>query len=210
MKKREKKEIQEAELKAGLKDMSPLKKLEYFWMYDKWVIGLVIGLIVLAVGGYQWYDHSKVQEILSVAVVNCMLEDTDGMEEEIKEVLGAEGKYEDVVFNVSFTADAETGELEYYSQVAFFSQAAAGAIDVLLMPESVAENLDEVGYFEDLSTILGEDYAAVEKYAVGNCLDLSEFSLGEKYGLGDSVYFGVLVQSKQKENAGKYLLSLVE
>ncbi|MDO4649293.1 MAG: hypothetical protein Q4B26_11655 [Eubacteriales bacterium] len=209
MKKHEKKEVQEAELKAGIKDMSPLKKLEYFWMYDKWVIALVIGIIVLAIGGYRWYEHSKIQEILSIAAVNSMVEDTESLEAEILEMVGTGGKYEEVAVYSNFSGNNETGELEYYSQMTFVSHAAAGTLDVVLMPKSFAEKLDETGYFDSLEEVFGEDYDAVADYVSGNCLDLSETGLSEKFGMGDSIYVGVLGTSKHKENVTKYILSIL-
>lgn len=91
--------------KEKLKGMGIGKKLEYIWMYYKPVIFGVIAAIALVFGVRDYYEGLKVKTVLSVAVVDSRIEDTDSTAEEIKEQLGYEGdKYSRVEINVNMTS----------------------------------------------------------------------------------------------------------
>ena len=104
--------------KEKLKGMGIGKKLEYIWMYYKPVIFGVIAAIALVFGVRDYYEGLKVKTVLSVAVVDSRIEDTDSTAEEIKEQLGYEGdKYSRVEINVNMTSNEDGDGLEYYAQM---------------------------------------------------------------------------------------------
>ena len=47
--------------KEKLQGMGFKKKMEYFFMYYKWVPILIVGVIAAAVGGYNRYEHAKIE-----------------------------------------------------------------------------------------------------------------------------------------------------
>lgn len=196
--------------KEKIQGMGFQKKMEYFFMYYKWVPILIIGLILAAVGGYRWYENAKIENVLSVAVVNTMTQDFTEKEEALRHTLGREGKYDDVSILSNFATDAEGTELEYYSQMSFMTQMQAGTIDVMIMPEGLYQSESRKGILENMETLLGEDvYKRFDGKEKGDCVIITDEEFIEDYGLVyDEVYVCVLRNSLNQENAAKWISSL--
>lgn len=196
--------------KEKIKGMGFKKKMEYFFMYYKWVPVLVIAVILAAVGGVRWYEHAKIKNVLSIAVVNTMGQDFTEREEEIKEVLGTKDKYDDVSILNNFATDQDGKDLEYYSQMAFMTQVQAGSLDVLIMPEAMYETEKKKGILEDMGKILGEEaYQSFDGHEKGDCVVINDAEFKEEYSLVyDEAYICVLKNSFNQENAAKWIKSL--
>ncbi|MDO4600707.1 MAG: hypothetical protein Q4B37_00345 [Eubacteriales bacterium] len=195
--------------KEKIKEMSFKKRMEYFFMYYKWVPILIIGVIIAAVGGYSWYEHAKIENVLSVVAVNTMTQDFTERQEEIRKTIGKEGKYDSVSILSNFATDPEGKDFEYRSQMAFMAQMQAGALDVMIMPESMYRTESKKGILENMGTVLGEDYKKFDGYENGDCVIIKDKEFIEDYGLvyGEA-YICVLKNSLNQENAAKWILSL--
>ena len=195
--------------KEKLQGMGFKKKMEYFFMYYKWVPILIVGVIAAAVGGYNWYEHAKIENVLSVVAVNTMTQDFTERQEEIRKVLGKEGKYDSVSIIGNFATDQEGKDFEYRSQMAFMTQMQAGTLDVMIMPESMYKTESRKGILENMGTVLGEDYKKFAGYENGDCVIITDQEFIEDYGLVyDEAYVCVLKNSLNQENAAKWILSL--
>lgn len=196
--------------KEKIQGMGFQKKMEYFFMYYKWVPLLIIGVICAGIGGYRWYEHAKIENILSVVTVNAKSQDFTEKQEEIRKVLGAESKYEQVSVLGNFATDQTGKDLEYHSQMAFMTQLQAGTLDVVVMPESMYKTESRKGILEDMGTVLGEDaYKNFAGYENGDCVIIDDTDFIEEYGLVyNEAYVCVLKNSLNQENAAKWILSL--
>lgn len=198
--------------KEKIKGMGMKKKLEYFWMYYKWVLVCVIVGILAIRGGMDWYHNAKMETILSIAPVNSMNSDTELAARKVKESLGAEGEYEQVSILTNLMASGENGEFDYTSQMAYIAQIQAGSIDVLLMPENVYRKYSSEGSFADMKEVLGEELCSTLGDTVQkDCVVAADNSLREDFGITyDPVYIGVICNSSNMENAAKWIESAVK
>lgn len=196
--------------KEKMKDMSFSKRLEYFLMYYKWVPVCIIAAVVAVYGGIHWYQNAKIETILSIAPVNALSLDMVEQEKEIKKLLGTDDKYDEVSIKANFATNAGGAEFDYYGQMAFVTQMEAGDIDVMLMPEKLYKNLKKSKIFENMEEVLGEaDPSDIHGQIEEDCLVFTDSSLTSDYGLTyRTVYVGVLKNSKNKENAAKWLKTL--
>lgn len=196
--------------KEKIKGMGFQKKMEYFFMYYKWVPILIIGVIIAVVGGYRWYEHAKIETVLSVSAVNTKAQDFTEEQEKIRKILGAEGKYEQVSVIGNFSTDQTGKDLEYYSQMSFMTQMQAGTIDVVIMPETMYKTEQRKGILENMGTVLGEEaYKNFAGYEKGDCVIITDKDFIEDYGLVyDEAYVCVLKNSLNQENAAKWISSL--
>lgn len=179
-------------------------------MYYKWVPILIIGVIIAVVGGYRWYEHAKIETVLSVSAVNTKAQDFTEEQEKIRKILGAEGKYEQVSVIGNFTTDQTGKDLEYYSQMSFMTQMQAGTLDVVIMPETMYKTESRKGILENMGTVLGEEaYKNFAGYDKGDCVIITDKDFIEDYGLVyDEAYVCVLKNSLNQENAAKWISSL--
>ncbi len=196
--------------KEKLQGMGFKKKMEYFFMYYKWVPILIIVVIIAVVGGYRWYEHAKIETVLSVSAVNTKAQDFIEEQEKIRKILGAESKYEQVSVIGNFSTDQTGKDLEYYSQMSFMTQMQAGTLDVVIMPESMYKTESRKGILENMGTVLGEDaYKNFAGYENGDCVIITDKEFIENYGLVyDEAYVCVLKNSLNQENAAKWISSL--
>jgi hypothetical protein len=200
--------------KEKIKGMGMKKKWTYFKMYYKWVpVSIVIG-IALIYSGISWYHNFKMQTILSIAMVDSADCDTETVAEQVKALLGSDDEYEQVsLLSNLFTSSDDDGGFEYNSQMAFTAQAAANAIDVILMPETIYQNLTADETFLPLDTYLDEQtIEAFGDAALEDCLVLENNStLQEEFGLYyEPVYVAVLYASDNRENAAAWIATLAE
>ena len=198
--------------KEKIRGMGMKKKLEYFWMYYKWVLVCVIVGILAIRGGMDWYRNAKTETILSIAPVNAGSFETEATEQKVREILGSDGEYEQVSIYTNLMTTGEKGEFEYTSQMAYIAQTQAGTMDVLLMPENVYEHYAPEGCFADMKEVLGEETCdALGDLVQKDCVVATGNSLGEDFGISyEPVYISVMFNSENMENAAAWIKSVVE
>lgn len=198
--------------KQKLQEMSFAGKLEYIWMYYKGGIFGLIALIILVFVGIDIYQNIRTEDILSITVVNAGMCDTEAYAEELRDLLGAEGRYEQVEIVANLTTDEEGRELQQYAQMAFITHLQADVMDVVVMPEPLYESFKDQGIFADLKEVLGETLYA----SFGDAIDEGHLkadgdALGEFMPLSyEPVCITVIKGSAHTENAAKWIASLGE
>ena len=198
--------------KEKFKAMGFKKKLEYLWMYYKWVLVCVIVGIMAVRGGISWYHNAKMETILSFAPVNSIDFDVEQTERNVKEILGSKGEYEQVTILTNLITAGKKGELDYNSQMAFVAQVQAGTIDVMLMPEDIYRTYSSEKSFADMKEVLGEDaLSTLGDFVRKDCVVVTEDSLAEEFGLVyEPVYISVMCNSGNKENAARWIMSAAQ
>lgn len=198
--------------KEKIKGMGLGKKLEYIWMYYKAVIFGVIAAIALVFALRDWYRNAQIEDILSIAIINGGMGETEEWAEEIKESLGSTDEEERVSFILNLNSDESGAELEYNSQMAFVAQVGAENIDVLVTTEAMCRKMGEQEYFSDLSEILDAETLA----AFGDCakqyyIKLDDSVIQENIALPyQDVCVAVLINAKNFENAVQWVSSLAD
>ena len=197
--------------KEKIKGMGLEKKIQYLWMYYKFVLFGLIGLIILGFVIRDWYENSKIESILTISVINGGLSEPELLEEEIRTLLGTTDKYEEVQISTSLNTDSTGKELDTNSQMVFVAQASVQGIDVLLAGEELLQGLTEADYLTELDQVLSPE--TLEKFGEDAktyyvCLDGNKGL--ESLELGYPVYAAVLVNAKHPENAAVWLDAMSE
>ena len=199
--------------KEKLKNMGPGAKLQYIWMYYKPHIFGFLGVLLFIYLGYDMYQNSLIETVLSVTIVNSSLVDTEEQSKEILELLGyADDPYSDVQIGTNMYTSADGETFDYSGQMAFMAKVQAQDIDVMVMPESLYESMKDDDAFADLREVLDEEtYASFGDKIDEKHLMISDPSLGEELGVPyDPICAAVIVNSAHTEDAGKWLASLVD
>ena len=196
-------------LRENIKGMTALQKLEYFWTYYKWVPAVAIAVIILIPTVAGWLHDRKVETVLSVAPVNSSLLECEDAELSIRETLGLDSEYEEVTVIPTLFADEESGEFDYYSQMNFLTRSQTGKLDILLMPERMAENFAEQEMLMDLEQLLGkENFGRFGEQEDPHYLVLRDTPLGGMFGLlYEPVYLGVPVSATRLEEAKTWIMN---
>ena len=186
------------EVHKNFRYMPLSKKLEYFFMYYKWVIALAVFLVILGIGLRGWIENLRTTQILGIMAINCNPEAPEDIGERVKADIGGKEKYEEVDVFRNVTADMETGELDYQSQMLFITMLQAREFDVILMPEAAVKGMEDTAAFADLGGITG-----LSSGTDGPFLVLPEGSkVYEYFGFYyEPVYVGLLDGCKNEENA---------
>lgn len=156
-----------------LSTMSLGGKLGYIWAYYKlWMVAAVAVICVLSV---LWtiYDNSKNNTLLSIAIANAGIGDSDPIAEEFKEFLGDDNSRNlvEVATNMSFPAEtvenedgdivfSSTSQMDFASQAVFLANISAENMDVLICPESAYLTYRDQGAFADLRELFTEEELA--------------------------------------------------
>ena len=196
--------------KEKLKGMGMGKRLEYIWMYYKPVIFGVIAAIALVFAAKDYCEQAKIKSVFSITVVNSFGNDTDALEEEIRETLGyGDDPYSKVDIGVNLTTNADGDEFDYSAQMAYVAQVQAGSIDVMVMPEALYTNLNQNEPFADLEELLGEDtFASFGTQTDKTHITLTDSELAEKLGVNyEPMCIAVPVTAPDQENAVKWIES---
>lgn len=199
--------------KEKLKGMGFGKKLEYIWMYYKPAIFGVIAAIALVFAAKDYYENAKIHTVMAVSVVNSMVGDTDTLEQEIKDVLGcSDDKYSRVEIGVNLTTDSEQKEFDYTAQMAYVTQVQTGSIDVMVMPESLYQTLNENQPFADLEELLGEDtFQSFGEQTDKTHISITDSKLAEELGVAyEPMCIVIPYSSKNQENAVKWVQTLAD
>lgn len=195
--------------KEKLKGMGLRKKLEYIWMYYKPVIfGVIFGIVLIFVG-VDMYQNAKTETKLSISLVNAGDFNADQLTQDIRELLGATGKYETVSIGANLVTNADGSDFDYYARMAYITQLQTTAMDVMVIPETLYDTLKRDEVFADLSGLLGEEtFMSMGGGEDKNHLELKGSSLKETLDIIYDPVIVVLENSGNKENAAKWIASL--
>ncbi len=196
------------EVKKQFPNMTPAQKLEYIWMYYKWAIALIIAAIVLAIAIKDWVENAKMHQVLGIMAINTDPGYSDTTEDDIKQLIGSEDKYETVAVYRNVVADPETGKFDYQSQMTFVTMLSAAEVDVMLMPEITVDKLGEGVTFQNLEQLLPDDFEAGEGVSFdGPFMVIQKGNPAyEQFGFYyEPVYVGLLDGSRHEETAMDYI-----
>lgn len=198
--------------KEKIKGMGMGKKLEYIWMYYKPVIFGIIGAIVLVFVLKDWYHNAQIEDILSIAIANGGMGDTEEWAEEIKAELGSTDEYDRVGFILNLNTDETGAEFDYNAQMAFVAQVGAGNIDVLVTTEAMCKKMIGQEFLAELSDVLDEEtLAAFGDRAKEYYIRLDDSAIQEHIVLPyEDVCVAILANVKNSENAAAWISSLAE
>lgn len=196
--------------KEKLKDMGIGRKLEYFWMYYKSVLFGAIGVLLLIAFGVDWYQHARMETVLSVAVVNAGELNADALEADMQALLGYEDKDSQVSISTNLSTSQDGREFDYYAQMAYMTQVQSAGIDVLIFPEALYDSANAGDIFCDMKDVLDEEtYEALGDQVKGDYVAFTDCSLNADRGVYyEPVCAAVLINAKHAENAGKWIASL--
>lgn len=186
------KEKRQRELEK-LKALSFGGKIEYICMYYKsWFAILAIAAALVYIG-ISMYQGSRENILLNVAIVGGNSQDTEGiqsLEKEIKEWLGASGKYDKVRVQANIPEDGGS----VASQTALTTLIGANAVDILICPEDIYNEYAGQGGFEERTLMMENEGAVAERFAV----------------IYEKIYVCVMVNAPNKDNAVKVMNELSE
>ncbi len=154
----EKEKRDKEELKQQLRDMNFSQKLEYFWMYYKWVIVCAIAAVFVIAFGIDWFKSLEDRTVIGIIAGNCFAP-AESAEEEIKEILGTDDPHDKVELRTTVSVNSETGELDYYSNMAFLAVYSSGNLNLIVMPEVGAEKMREAVEWVSLDEVFGPEEA---------------------------------------------------
>ncbi|MDO4306057.1 MAG: hypothetical protein Q4C77_04420 [Eubacteriales bacterium] len=198
--------------KEKIKGMGMGKKLQYFWMYYKPVIFGFIGVIVLIFVLRDWYRNAQIEDILTIAVANGGMGETEEWAEEIKADLGSTDENDRVSFILNLNTDETGAEFDYNAQMAFVAQVQAESIDVLVTTEAMCRKMGEQEFFSDLSEVLDEETLEIlgdraEQYYIR----LDNSVIREHIPLPyEDVCVAILINAKNFDHAVQWVSSLAE
>lgn len=150
-----KKEKRQRELEK-LKSMTLGGKIEYIWMYYKIWFAVVAILVAAVYVGFTMYQGSKANVLVNVVIVGGDAQDTEKievLEQEIKQKLGAKGKYDTVRVQANIPEDGGSTQ----SQTALTTLFGANAIDILICPQNIYEEYASQGGFAGDTLVLDNE-----------------------------------------------------
>ena len=197
--------------KEKLKGMGTGKKLQYIWMYYKvhmLCVILAIGAVCL---GINLYQHSKMETVLSIAVVNAGNFSDDKLEKDILDMLDIDNKYAEVSVAQNLMTD-ETGEdFDYYARIAYVTEIQSATVDVLVMPKELYEHEKDSGVYADMKELFGDKIFETLGAADEQHLELEGGKAAEEFGLSyKPVCICVPGNVKNKDNALKWIQSILQ
>ncbi len=207
------KEKRELERKK-LASMTLGQKIGYLWEYYKiWL--LILAVVIMFISMFvTMYQNSQKINLMGMAVANSTtLSDTSGVTEDLIEMLGTGDEHETVTVDTSYYFNEDIANTDPNIIMKFSTMVAAQSIDVLISSEHVMDYYKDQEMFLMPSEYLSEEQIAalgdrVSEYGVR----IDGSSLLEKWDLVayEPVYFTVIANSPNVENAVKLLEKLVE
>ena len=203
-------------LKEQLNTMSPKDKCKHLWTYYK----VHAAIIIAVIGSLTYIIYQivtpNIETELNVVMIDSHFEDLalDQAKEDFTQYMQLDPKTQEVIFNNSITSQNS------YMLSAFI---AANELDVIIAPES---KFYSYAYYDnlanlseqlptDLYTSLTKDFYICDReddpeqnvYGVY----LTDTSLYQKsYDMGEPYILGIVVNSKQKENAVEFIRYLFQ
>ena len=92
---------------------------------------------------------------MAISVFDAGTSDVVAFSESVKKVFDTEDPNQVIELTSNYVSDADTGGLDYYSQMAFVTQVQAQTLAVLILSEEACEIYEEEGYLADLKELLG-------------------------------------------------------
>ena len=207
------KEKRELERKK-LASMTLGQKIGYLWEYYKiWL--LILAVVIMFISMFvTMYQNSQKINLMGLAVANSTtLSDTSGVTEDLIEMLGTGDEHETVTVDTSYYFNEDIANTDPNIIMKFSTMVAAQSMDVLISSEHVMDYYKDQEMFLMPSEYLSEEQIAalgdrVSEYGVR----IDGSSLLEKWDLVayEPVYFTVIANSPNVENAVKLLEKLVE
>ncbi len=152
------------EERAQMKNQPFLKRLEYFWDYNK--LPVLLGLFLVIMVSSILYNALTQKEVgLWVAMVDCIQDPTPAEEyrANLIEKLGIDTSEYDVRLDTSYQISATTDSGDSSLAEALSVRVATGEIDVFLADETFFSSYAVSDVFVDLRTVLTSEQLA--KYA---------------------------------------------
>ena len=197
-----------------LASMTLGQKIGYLWEYYKiWL--LILAVVIMFISMFvTMYQNSQKINLMGMAVANSTtLSDTSGVTEDLIEMLGTGDEHETVTVDTSYYFNEDIANTDPNIIMKFSTMVAAQSIDVLISSEHVMDYYKDQEMFLMPSEYLSEEQIAalgdrVSEYGVR----IDGSSLLEKWDLVayEPVYFTVIANSPNVENAVKLLEKLVE
>ena len=207
--KKEKRELERMKLSG----MGFMGKLQYIWAYYKLQMAAVVAVVVLAFFVKDFYQNSKIHNVLTFMVIDSYGARQTEAEEAVQKALGIEDDpYQIVTVDESLRTDSDGVALESYSQMAFTTKVAARAVDLLVGSSEYMDSFqNKEEYFADLTQLLPEEvYEAFGDQEDKYSISITSDQLADDFEVGyEPIRIGVLVNSENKENAVKWLTQLV-
>ena len=202
MTKKEKRELERKKLSS----MNFRQKAEYIWMYYKPAIAAAIGVCFLIFYAFDWYENSKIEDILYVAMVNTPDIDMEAAEADFKEYLGDTDEYHRVTIDATYSI-IEEDPYAYANEMKITTLATAGDLDILIANTELCKRYIDEEYVADWHEVLGDDYAKYEERISGNMLAVNDSAKLEELGIEwrEPSYMIVLANIRDDEVVRKYL-----
>lgn len=145
-----------------LKVLKGKAKLQYIWDYYKPLMAIILGIVLVITIIAQMVHNSKIDTVLSVAILNGAGFDEESQEPLINGFAEYAGitldEWTEISIDSSMTMDP--GQMDTYtmsSMTKIMAMSGSGSLDVMLMPESVFEYYAKRGMFENLEDVLPAD-----------------------------------------------------
>ena len=206
-----------------MKDKSLKEKFLYFWDYYR--VATVVAIIIVVFVGNLVYTIATAKDTAFYAVlVNSYTDmDTEAYMDGFSEYAEIDTKHYDVMLEPNFTLTQESADTYSMANLQkFAAQVAAKEVDVMIADPETFRQYAANGYLGDLREFISEetlstfdgrflymdvpDDELAEEVPVG--IEISDCAFLEKsqaYAGQDEIYFGVLINSEQGENAEMFL-----
>jgi hypothetical protein len=190
-----------------IKGMKWKARIGYIWEYYKphMAVGLGIILVLCIIG--QIIYRSQFETVLSVAVLNSPMGDSEGMAADFKKYLKDTDKFHEITVDSSMIFGGD-GQSDYTSTMKLTTLIGAQELDVLVAPEEQFNHYTEMEAFFPMDEILTEEEKeaygdAVTEYGIriGNTEKLQEFQMT----VGEDAYLAVFINTENVENAKSFI-----
>lgn len=189
--------------------MSTRQKLEYIWAYYKSCIFGALAVVILVGIGINFYQHSRIQTVLGVSLINVAKVDNEQLEKDFKAYIGDEDKYHEVSIGVNIFAN-EDGKMNNGNlQAKIVAEAQAQAMDVFLCPRGVYESLkeDDVLFVSPEEYFTDQELESLGDMVLEEGIHIGKTEVLEQYAtvLDNDMYLLITGSSKNKENVLKFI-----
>lgn len=192
--------------KEKIKGMPPGKKVEYLWMYYKWVLAIILAVIFIGSMVGSAIKASGQEQLLYVTVIDGGMGDGEALAEALKSSFSAEEEDYVTVDTSMFTDN--TGSLNYTSTMQFTTKMAAAEIDVVICSQSIYDNYEEQGIALNYDEVMGKEFCtnyADQMYK--NSLEVGENEVLKQYGFEfyEPMYVFICSNSEKLENIQTFI-----
>lgn len=190
-----------------IKGMSWKARIAHIWEYYKPHMAVGLGIILLCCIIGQIIYRSQYETILSVAMLNSPMGDSEGMAADFKKYLKDTDKFHEVMVDSSMIFGGD-GQSDYTSAMKLTTLIGAQELDVMVAPEDQFKHYTELESFYSMEEILTEEEMemygdAVTEYGIRieNREKLQEFQMT----VGEDIYLAVFINAENVENAKSFI-----